>query len=217
MHKNPEGVSFGRDAQMQQIDLNKLEDELYRHGLAGFRRIREARPNERFYCFAFYTNGEYNYVALTASTAEGLDQVAQSYKQDPSYQAMTIDDLRVRLKWSPCDSPLHGAAENDLTELDPLIQSVQTELDQRFALSDDGKSYDEFVAQLRTCFANALKRMDADGVFGRGDERKSVVANLLMGDQSDEDRISFAELVNPPEAVRMLKEDLAAASQLENY
>jgi hypothetical protein len=34
---------------------------------------------------------------------------------------------------------------------------------------------------------------------------------LLMGDQSDEDRIGFAERVNPPESVKMLKQDLKAA------
>ncbi len=199
---------------MQKFDLKKLEHELYRNGLAGFRRIREAHPKDQFYCFAFYTNGEFSYVALTASTLEGLDKVVQDYKKKPRYEAMSVEDLRLDLKWSPCDSPLHDVAEDVLTALDPLMQAVSAELDRRFDINDDRKSFDDFVAQVRACVASALKRIDAEGVFGRGDERKKVVINLLMGDQSDEDRIGFAERVNPPESVKMLKQDLDAASRL---
>ncbi len=88
--------------------MKKLEDELYRQGIDGFRRIRQAHPVDRFYCFAFYTCGEYSYVALTASTYEGLDVVARRYKRMLQYQTMSLDDLRLDLKWSPDDSPLHG-------------------------------------------------------------------------------------------------------------
>src|ERR1043166_3954745 len=206
--KSPTAVD---KAPMQKADLKKLEDELYRHGLAGFRRIREAHPKAKFYCFGFYTNGEFTYVALTASTYEGLDKVAQNYKKNPPYKAMSIEDLRLELKWSPDDSPLHGAAQDVLTALDPLMDEVTTELRRRSDLKDNWKPFDEFVGQVRNCFAKALKRVDADGVFGRGEERKKVVVNFLMGDQSDEDRIGFAESVNPAESVKMLKRDLEAA------
>ena len=105
-------------------------------------------------------------------------------------------------------------AEVDLTALDPSMQAVAAELGQRFDLEDGGHSFNELVAEIRACFANALKKIDADGTFGRGDERSNVVASLLMGDQSDEDRIGFAERVNPFEAVLMLKQDLQAAGRL---
>jgi hypothetical protein len=199
---------------MPKVDLKKLEDELYRHGLASFRRIREAHPNDRFYCFSFYTNGEFSYVAVTASTYEGLEKVAQEYKKKPLYKAMPIADLRLDLKWSPCDSPLHGAAEDVLTDLDSSMQGVAAEFDRRFDLEDGGKSSNEFEAQVRRCVANALKRIDAEGAFGRDNERKNVVVNLLMGDQSDEDRIRFATQVNPPESLEMLKHDLEASRRL---
>jgi hypothetical protein len=199
---------------MEKLDLKKLEDELYRHGLAAFRRLREAHPKDEFYCFAFYTNGQMNYVGVTASTYQGLDKAAQEYKKRLRYMAMSIEDLRLDLKWSPCDSPLHDNAENDLTALDSLMQAVDAELYQRLDLKDDGKSFKEFGAQVRSCFASALKSIDAEGIFGSGDQRKKVVANLLMGDQSDEDRIEFAARVNPSESVKMLKQDLEAASRL---
>src|SRR5204862_3117587 len=138
-------------------DVKKLEDELDRHRLASCRRIREAHTKDKFYCFAFYTNGEMNYVAVTASNYEGLDKVAHEYKKKPRYKAMSIEDLRLDLKWSPCDSPLHDNAENGLTALDSLMQAVDAELSRRFDLKDDGKSFKEFEAQVRGCFASALK------------------------------------------------------------
>jgi hypothetical protein len=200
--------------QAMSADLRKLEEELYRHGRAGFQRIREAHAKDTFYCFAFFTNGEFSYVAVTASTHEGLEKVAQQYKKQPRYRAMSIEDLRLDLKWSPCDSPLHGRAEDVLTPVDRLMEAISAELDRRFDLNDDQKAFDEFSLQLEDCFAKALRRIDTDGIFGRDAERKKVVVNLLMGDQSDEDRIGFAERVNPAESVEMLRQDLAAANRL---
>lgn len=201
---------------MEESDLNQLEDDLYRHGLAGFRRILSAYPEDEFYCFAFYTNGEFNTVALTASTYKGLGEVAAEYKRKPRYEEMSLADLELDLKWSPCDSPLHDADDNYLTDLEPSMERVSEELDRRVDLNDDWKSFEEFEGQVRDRFAGALKRIDAEGVFGLGDDRAKVVVNLLMGDQSDEDRIAFAERVNPPESVQMLKQDLEAASRLRD-
>lgn len=198
----------------QSVDLQKLEDELVRHGLAGFRRIREAHSQEKFYSFAFFSNGRFSYVALTASNEEGLAQVANEYKQMPRYSAMSLENLKADLKWSPEDSPLHGAPEDVLTSLEPLLQGVTAELQRRSELGDAGKSFDEYTAELRTCIANALQRIDADGIFGTGEKRKQVVVNLLLGDQSDQDRLEFAERVNPAEAVEMLKRDFEVATRL---
>lgn len=202
------------DVLVESVNLQNLEDKLYQHGLAGFRRIRRAHPHDRFYCLAFYTCGEFSYVLVTASSYEGLERVANEYKQDPSYESMSLDDLRLMLKWSPCDRPLHGDSRDVLVDLDPLLESVVNEFDRRFDLKDGGKSFDEFTVQVRACFAHALQRIGAEDVFGDGNERKRLVVNLLMGDQSDEDRIEFASRVNPHEAVDMLRRDLDAGNAI---
>lgn len=197
---------------MDQPDLKQLEDGLYRYGLAGFRRVRAAHPNDHFYSFAFYTSGSYSYVVLTASTHEGLDTVARKYKATTHYKAMSTEELAINLKWSPCDSPLH--CDDELTPLRDRMRAVAAELTRRFDLDDGSRSYDEFKSRVDACFAEALKRIDAEGVFGRDEERKDVVVNLLMGDQSDEARLAFARRVNPPESVKMLERDLSNAAQL---
>src|SRR5260221_13378048 len=90
-----------------QVDFKKFEDDWYKHGLANFRKIRAARPKDTFYSFGFFTTGEFGYVATTASTKEGLDQIARQYKGKERYKTQSLDDLKLELKWSPCDSPLH--------------------------------------------------------------------------------------------------------------
>jgi len=42
-----------------------------------------------------------------------------------------------------------------------------------------------------------LKQLDDEGIFGEGEQRKSIVLNILMGDQSDEERMKYAKLLNP--------------------
>lgn len=203
---------------MSEVNLKTLEDELFRCGLASFRKIKAAHPTDRFYCYAFYTSGEYGYVVATASTYEGLEQVARRYKTTlPAYKDVPIEDLRLDLKWSPCDSPLHDQADDPLHEMAPLIQSVAAELTRLYDLFEEGPALHAFVDQVEECFAQALRRIDATGIFGQGDERDGVVVNLLMGDQSDEARIEFAHRVNPPQAVRMLIDDLAAQGELDAY
>ena len=66
---------------MAEFDRTHFEDQLYTHGLAGFKRLQENYPKDDFYSFAFYTCGELSYVAITANSYEGLDQVAPEYKK----------------------------------------------------------------------------------------------------------------------------------------
>lgn len=197
---------------MTDADLQQLEDELCRLGSAGFLRIRRKHPTESFYSFAFYTNGERNYVILTASTYEGLEQVARKYQQRDGYRERTLEGLKTDLKWSPCDSPLHEEAADELDDLQPLMDRVSAELDRRGDLNDDLKSYETLVEEIDNCLLNALQRIDADGVFGGTNERRNVLVNLLLGDQSDEERIRFARRLNSPAAVEAFIRDLTKTS-----
>jgi hypothetical protein len=191
------------------VDLGHLENEIYRCGRVAFQRIRDAHPGERFYTFAFYTSGGLGYAASTASTYEGLEAVARKYQKNPMYSTRSLEQLKRELKWSPCDSPLHCEADDDLADLGPLMAAVSEESYRLYEADESGSLSKDFDAKVRTCFANALNRLDQEGAFGRGDERRRVVVNLLMGDQSDEDRLSFAARVNPPELVEQYRRELA--------
>ncbi|MEQ1749873.1 MAG: hypothetical protein ABL974_10650, partial [Prosthecobacter sp.] len=70
------------------------------------------------------------------------------------------------------------------------------------------------VKQVVTAFLSALRQFDSEGLVGTPAQRSGLVLNLLMGDQSDEDRLQFAALVNPPDVVSSFASDLAVAHEV---
>jgi len=72
----------------------------------------------------------------------------------------------------------------------------------------------DFCSRVEDCFFKALRRLDAEGVFGTGPAREAVTLNLLMGDQSDEERFENAAEVNPPHIVARLAEETEAANKV---
>jgi hypothetical protein len=188
------------------MNFDRLQEALYQHGLAAIPRIRSHRPSDSFYSFAFYTNDEFSYAFLTASTEQGLDEVVAEYRQEPLYAQKDPAQLRTNLKWSPCDSPLHEFCEEGAIELDEIM----TEVSEAFPDVDDEEAFGDFVGRVEEAFLSALKQLDTEGRFGTPAERDQVVINLLMGDQSDEDRTRLASELNPPEVVARFTEELAA-------
>jgi Domain of unknown function (DUF4303) len=190
-------------------NLDRLEQALYDHGIEALKRIREARPNDHFYSFAFYTSGEYSYAFLTASSYEGLEESVASYARMPHYATSDPEKIRRSLKWSPCDSPLHEFCDNTGDELDSLIGAACEE----YMEIDDDTEAERFVDRLESTFVSALRRLDAEGYFGSPEERTGLVLNLLKGDQSDEERLRFASLLNPPKLVAAYAVELAVAHE----
>ena len=192
------------------MDFKLFEDKLYFDGIEAFKKIRKSRPDDHYYCFAFFTSGEFGYMAATASTYEGLEDVANQYKQMEFYRHRELDQLKHQLKWSPVDSPLHTGYGGIIKPLQPFMDQISQELEDVPVVDNDWSKFDQYVTQVESAVENALRRIDADGIFGIGNERKSIIVNLLMGDQDDQSRIKFAKRVNPPESVQMLIDDLAA-------
>jgi hypothetical protein len=192
------------------MNFARLQQELYKHGASAIQRLRGTRPNDTFYSFAFYTSGEFGYAFLTASSYEGLDESVAACLQQPMYAYHDPAKLRRYLKWFPCDSPLHEFCEEACGELDEIMHEVcETYLE----IEDDSEA-EIFVEQVVTAFLSALRQLDSEGLVGTPGQRSSLVLNLLMGDQSDEDRLQFAALVNPPDVVSSFASDLAAAHEV---
>ncbi len=185
------------------MDFEKLENVLYKKGLDAFATLFTSKPLDNFYSFGFYTTGEYNYAATTASSYEGLEQVLKEY----GYGDKPKDSIEI--KWSPVDSPLHSDSGccGIIKEVNELLNEALKESDKIYE-NEGLEGLEEFNVQIENAFLNALKRLDAKGVFGKGELRKKVVVNLLKGDQSYEERLEFAKKLNPPEAVEIFTKDM---------
>jgi Domain of unknown function (DUF4303) len=189
------------------MDWAKLQQALYEHGTTAIRRIRAARPHNNFYSFAFYTSGEFAYAFFTSASHEGLEEAVAAYLQQPRYAECDPTTLRRSLKWSPCDSPLYVLCAETCGEL----QEIMNEVCKEYSSIEDESEAQGFAKQVEAAFLEALRRIDSGDHAGSPEQRLGLVLNLLMGDQSDEDRLRFAALVNPPTVVASFAADLALA------
>jgi hypothetical protein len=183
---------------MPTIDREALETTMLSELRAAWQTLRGRHPGERFYSFGLYTTDLADYLMVTASTEEGLSEVSQRYVTETGSEPA---GQRVALRWSPADSPLHAEGEGLLVESDRLLRGGPGPYD------DDTPEADEAISLVFDVAIQALKRLDEEGVFGAGLERAQLVLGIWKGDQSDEERIEFASLLNPrPVAERFARE-----------
>ena len=179
-----------------EFDFGRFHELLYSASKSAFKNIQHLRQDEHFYIFALYTCGDLAYVIPTSSTEEGLIVAAQKYSTIKRYQDFSIEQLRERLRWSPCDSPLHTFGEEYFAEVNNFVAKVPLILD-AIPIEESWLEFNSFVEQFIGVCISVLKQLDQEGVFGEGEQRNSIVLNILMGDQSDEERIKYAKLLNP--------------------
>jgi hypothetical protein len=191
---------------MYQPLLDVLEPTM----LAVCRSSLEKHAGEHFYGVALYTSGEYNYLVDSIATTEGLGWVARKYLQDKYYQENwgTLEVAARELKWSPCDSPLH-------CEFDGMFAAAQDVLDAIWK-AVDRDSDDIYMKTCElihdTCIA-VMTKVRASGLF----DEDQVLFNLLMGDQSNEERLLNAEALNSESVLARFRSELVIDDeQLEN-
>lgn len=164
---------------------------------AAWTTLRGRHPGERFYSFGLYTTDLADYLMVTASTEEGLSEVTQRYVTQTGSEPAA---QRAALRWSPADSPLHVEGEGLLVESDRLRRAGPDPY-------DDTPEADEAISLLFDVAIQCLQQLDREGAFGAGLERAQLVLGIWKGDQSDEERVEFASLLNPrPVAERFARE-----------
>lgn len=211
---------------MPELDSPLLLSTLRTELRAAWATIQRAHATEQLYGFGVYTTDSASYLMVTAFSEAGLAaSVAHSLAsrqgkgRDPELQ-------RATLRWSPCDSPLHGEGESLLTESDRLVQEL--ELEGGSEDDEDGDDADDFDDDLDdddfdedeeldpavdAVFAIAvqvLQEMDREGLFGSGAERERLVLCLWKGDQSNVERYEFAKRLNPSAVAQRFGEEMNA-------
>jgi hypothetical protein len=179
-----------------EFDFEKFYKLLYTASKSAFTFIQRAHEGESFYIFALYTTGDLAYILPTSNTEEGLTLAAQKYSTIKHYRDFGIDQLREHLRWSPCDSPLHTDGEEYFVEVNNFISNVPLILD-AIPTEESWAEFDDFHNKFMEVCIKVLRRLETESVFGEGTKRNSVVLNILMGDQSDSERLKFAKLLNP--------------------
>ncbi len=175
-----------------------LHDALKRAARAAWNQIQEQHADEHWYAFAFYTNGEGSYIIPTANSEEGLGHAVLRYQSRHGTDGSLSS---TSLRWSACDWPYHTEGIEHFDALNDLLYMHRIE---------KGKGTPESVYELcRT----VLREMDQSGDFGFGATREVITLNVLMGDQSNEERVVWATELNPPFTAERLEQELAQGYQ----
>jgi hypothetical protein len=165
------------------VDLDKLKEALSEATMKAFVALKSAHSKERFYAFALYTSGEVSSFCPTANSEEGLARDAGGARE----------------RWSPCDWAYHLEGENHFRKVEVLLS----------ARKFDDEGYCEESDRILDLAVEVLKELDCRGVFGTGKQRDAITLNILMGDQSEEERVQFATRLNPKKTVARFKKEAA--------
>lgn len=191
--------------------LSTLRDELR----AAWHAFRGRPGHERLYGFGVYTTDSASYLTATAFSEPGLDEVAAKYQAAKTGQGRDPALLRESLRWSPADSPLHVVGLDLLSRSDAIVQELDFE--GRWDDDDDDDDDDDIdgawdpeVLEVFRVATQALRELDAEGLFGHGAERDGVVLCIWEGDQSNEARYRHAKALNPPAVARRFGEEMNA-------
>lgn len=169
-----------------------LKDEL----LEAWRALKDEHPNERFYSFGVDIGACAEYLLVTASTEEGLLQVAGRYAEE---QGGDPAQWRIALRWSTGDSPLQDSKQVFLARSRALR-------DQGPDPYDESPEADAWIDFIHGAAAQGLADLDHEGVFGTDVHRERLVLSL-WNDQTDEERLELVRALNPAAtAVRFARE-----------
>jgi hypothetical protein len=170
-----------------QIDRIKFRSTLLEEVRAAWSTLRHAHSSEVFYAFGIYTTAVVDYLMVTASTEEGLTKVTAEYCARDGGDSIT---RRASLRWFPADSPLHMEGRDLLAKSEALRSEGPDPY-------DDSPEADEVISMVLEAAFEVLTTLDHEGVFGVGADRQRLVLNVWMGDQEEEERVEFANLLNP--------------------
>lgn len=154
------------------------------------------KNGEHFYYFSLVTSGEAHPPTLSAWSWDALERTAAT---DPNPEAARLD-----LKWSYADSPYFGYGEKEFFA--PVIAAFADRPVMRYDWPP-GMWRTEYEYRL-AAMEEAVRRADADGVFGTGPERDkiAVLVEVMPPDSTNADR---ARRLNPPTAIARWLEEAA--------
>lgn len=145
------------------------------------------RKEESFYYFSLTTTGEALPPVVTAWSIEALDREVERIGGD--------ERARQELKWSYADSPYYAYGEKHFELVRTLFEDLGP-----LNFRSDASSASSFDFRIEAMVA-AMKRLDAEGVFGTGEDRDAMFVNVEVF-PPDASNVERALRLNPAEAMK---------------
>jgi len=161
---------------------------------AAWTDLRREHP-ESFYYFGLWTTPLAHRPVPTAISAEGQARVVDDYRM----RGMVVS--RDELRWAENDSPFDLFGDEGFAEVERLFDTFGNPYDRPRAVNE----------ALFEAITGALADLDAEGFFGTGTERDTVVVNVTMpGHDEADELLASARALNPASALSLYEADWSA-------
>jgi hypothetical protein len=186
--------------------LDAFETELKAATVRVAKRATSEFASGDVYGFALFTSGDFQYVTVCVFTQPGLRAVTQKYF-DKNHYFREWDGNFERgmreLRWSPCDSPGHLFAEDEFERAGVLLDELWAEIFKLPDTDEDDGPFEKLCGSIEVCMLRALEELRRTKILP-----ETVVLCLMMGDQSDEQRLAYAERLNAPGVAEQFRGEL---------
>lgn len=166
------------------IDSPELRAETKRAVAAAFDDLRAAHPDETFYAFALYTDDGAAGISPAANSEEGLAAKITAYGEDaePGY-----------LRWATSEWAYEGIGWDRTAAVYGKIGEI----------GDAAEDFDAFHQGVLALMEGVLADLDAEGFFGRGEERERIALFCAITDSDEDDDLVDRTIraLNPPALV----------------
>lgn len=164
------------------------------------KRVSKKHPNETRYGFLFETSCEGFSAHGAVGTEEGLTRFASQYVKE---EGGDLDEVRQEFRWGSTEDAWYQ-------QPDAAFEAVNELLGQ----AEEQELYETYDGTLEELCIEALKEMDADGVFGIGTDREKIVLGVcyIGGDNSAKEFLGWAKQVNPSKVYRRLRKEYLSES-----
>lgn len=187
----------------ESIDYVRLRKEIASAARQAFTFVRQQNSDETFYAFGLYTDSDVMTIGPFSNSEEGLERLGQKYEQllgqeyEEMRQKYNESGVPLWLRWAPDDWEYCDVGVKYFDEVQKMIGGG------RYFETDE-----EFVARKKGvlgAFVAALRELDAEGFFGKGNEREAVTLLLNITDPSDFEvkwMLEYVQALNPEPAYR---------------
>ncbi len=178
------GVATDKLDEGSAINFDQLQDDLKQATAAAIAELRAAHPDEHFYAFALYTDDDATGVSAAANTEEGLATKLAAYNFATPAEGAFV-------RWSTAEWAYEGFGWDYFK---PAYDQTST-IDHANWLA-----LRSFRKRMIQVMIDVLAALDADGVFGRGDERAKVTLFCTITDSNRARKLErrSARALNPP-------------------
>jgi hypothetical protein len=157
------------------------------------RAVAKDHPGETLYGFLFEISCEGFSAHRAAATEEGLIRYAEEYA---SKRGGDAGRLRAEFRWGSTEDAWYQQPDASFDAVNKLLARAERE-----------GLYEMYGGILEGLCIDALKELDAAGVFGTGEARERIVLGIcyIGGDHSEKEFLGWAKQVNLPKVFKRLR------------